>query len=56
MLLCIAIVGIPIWLTMIALGFKYLTLPNRRTPIANARASAVAVGVRRSCRAMRDHP
>jgi uncharacterized membrane protein YccF (DUF307 family) len=30
LLLCITVVGIPFGVTMIALGFKYLTLPNRR--------------------------
>ncbi len=30
LLLCVAVVGIPVSVTLIALGFKYLTLPNRR--------------------------
>jgi uncharacterized membrane protein YccF (DUF307 family) len=30
LLLCATIIGIPIGLTAIALGFKYLTLPQRR--------------------------
>lgn len=30
LLLCITVVGIPVGVTLIALGFKYLTLQNRR--------------------------
>jgi hypothetical protein len=30
LLLCVTVVGTPVGVTMIALGFKYLTLPNRR--------------------------
>jgi uncharacterized membrane protein YccF (DUF307 family) len=30
LILCATIIGIPVGLTLIALGFKYLTLPQRR--------------------------
>jgi hypothetical protein len=29
LLLCVTVIGLPIGLTLIALGFKYLTLPQR---------------------------
>jgi uncharacterized membrane protein YccF (DUF307 family) len=30
LILCATIIGIPVGVTLIALGFKYLTLPQRR--------------------------